>query len=156
MKKFNFKFQAVLQVRQIREREFLRQLSRTQRAQQIELNKKSQLVLQLAKSLERRENLGAVKEDVSSFYLEDNFVIGTKQKIIQAESAILRASKAVERALQTYLLAKRQSKIIETLLENAQKEHRRALRKKEEKELDELIIMRNRFAKEGYEIDSNE
>jgi flagellar export protein FliJ len=153
MKKFNFKFDAVLQVRKIREREFLRQLSRTQRAHQEELRKKAQLVLQLENSLGRRENLGSVSEDISSFHLEDNFIIGTKQRITQADNSILRASKAVERALQTYLLAKRQSKVIETLLEKAQQEHRRALRKKEEKELDEMIIMRTRLSKEAYEID---
>jgi flagellar export protein FliJ len=156
MKKFKFRFQTVLQVRKIREREFLRQLSRTQRAYQEELNKKSQLLLLLEKSFGRRENLGRVTADIVSFYLEDNFVLGTRQRILQADQAILRASKAVERAMQTYLLAKRQSKIIETLLEKAQKEHRLALKKKEEKELDELITMRHGLTKEGYEIDSNE
>jgi len=156
MKKFNFRFQAVLQVRKIREREFLRQLSRTQRAYQDELQKKSILMLQLENSLKRRENLGTKKEDVSAFYLEDNFVIGTKQKIIQADNAVLRSNKSMDRALQIYLLAKRQSKIIETLLENAQKEYRKAVRKKEEKDLDELIIMRNRIREGGYETDSNE
>ncbi|MEO5970856.1 MAG: flagellar FliJ family protein [Bdellovibrionia bacterium] len=156
MKKFNFRFQTVLQVRKIREREFLRQLSRTQRAHQEELNKKSQLVLQLEKAFGRRENLGSVNEDIVSFYLEDNFVLGTKQRILQSEKAILRASKAVERALQTYLLAKRQSKIIETLLEKAQKEYRQAFRKNEEKEMDEMLVMRTRLTKEGFEIDSNE
>ena len=156
MNKFDFKFQAVLQVRKIREREFLRQLARTQKAYQEELRKKSQLNLQLEKSFERRENLGSMNEDVASFHLEDNFVIGTKQKIAQADSAITRATKAQERALQTYLIAKGQSKIIETLLKKAKEEHRRALRRKEEKALDELIMMRNRLTKEGYEIDSNE
>lgn len=156
MNKFDFKFQAVLQVRKIREREFLRQLARTQKAYQEELRKKSQLNLQLEKSFERRENLGSMNEDVASFHLEDNFVIGTKQKIVQADRAIARATKAQERALQVYLLAKGQSKIIETLLERAKEEHRRALRKKEERDLDELGIMRNRLTKEGYEIDSNE
>jgi flagellar export protein FliJ len=156
MKKFNFKFQSVLQVRKIREREFLRQLSRTQRAHQGELTKKSQLVVQLEKALERREKLGTVNEDVASFYLEDSFVIGTKQRIIQTDRMIQRSAKAVERALQTYLLAKGQSKIIEKLLEKSKEEYRKAFRKKEEKDLDELVIMRNRLNKEGYEIDSNE
>lgn len=156
MKKFTFKFQAVLQIRKIREQEFLKQLSRTQRAHQEELSKKAQLGVQLNRSLERRQNLGKTAEDIASFHLEDNFIIGTKQKLIQADNSILRASKAVERALQTYLIAKRQYKIMETLLEKAQEEHRRAKRRKEEKDLDELIIMRTRLSQEGDEIDSNE
>jgi flagellar export protein FliJ len=156
MKKFNFQFQTVLRVRKIQEMEFLRQLARTQRAHQEELIKRSQLDVLLEKSLKRRENLGQTDEDVASFYLEDNFIIGTKQKIIQADRDILRASKAVARALQVYVSAKRQSKVIETLLERAQTEHRRMLKKKEEKDLDELVVIRNRLSKDGYEIDSNE
>ena len=156
MKKFNFRFQSVLQVRKIREREFLRHLSRTQKTHQAELSKKSELVRLLDQSFANREILGTKNEHVVSFYLEDSFIIGTKQRIIQADQAIARASKAVDRALQTYLVAKGQSKVIEKLLEKAKKEYRTELRKKEEKELDESTIMRSRLTKEGYEIDSKE
>jgi flagellar export protein FliJ len=156
MKKFTFKFQTLLQVRKLRENEFLRQVSRTQRAHQDELNKKSQLVLQLEKSLDRRAILGQESEGISSFHLEDCFIIGTKQRIVQADRSILRASKAMDRAIQIYGVAKRQTEVIETLLNNAKLEYRRALKRKDEKNLDELIIMRNGLTREAYEIDSNE
>lgn len=146
MKKFEFKFAAVLRQRKVREEESLRALGRAQRAYQAELANKARLLAELENSLQRRENLGQVPISPLAFQLEDEFISGSKHWIRRADQVILRASKAVEKALRAYLTARRQTTMIERLREKAYEEYRRERAKYEQKQQDDLAVMRNRFA----------
>lgn len=145
MKKFKFKFEVVLEVRRNRENEALRNLADAQREHQTEIRKKNDLELALKQSLERRELLGKTPAQIQSFQAEQDFIDGNKRRIIQAEYAIYRAAKKVEKVMRFYLQAKRQTRVMETLYEQEYQKYRIELAKKEQKELDDLMVMRNRL-----------
>jgi flagellar FliJ protein len=145
MKKFRFRLETVLNLRKTREEEAHRQLAQAQRIYQQELAQKAALNTILADSLARRESLGVESIGIDAFQLENNFVIGTKQRIVQQTQAVFRASRGVEKALRAYLFAKRQSRMIEILREKQFKEFKIALAKKEQKDLDDLSVMRARL-----------
>ncbi|MFZ9595698.1 MAG: flagellar export protein FliJ [Bdellovibrionia bacterium] len=154
MKKFKFKFNTVLKVRKTREREFLRHLARTQRVHQECIQKKQDLINELNQAWKRRETFAQTSETITRFHLEESYIQGAKRRIVQSEAAIQRAAKAVQKALQVYLLAKRESKAIELLLEQAKAEHQKAVLKFEDRNLDDFVIMRTSRSNEGYEIES--
>lgn len=148
MKKFEFKLAPVLKIRKSREEIALRDLARAQRAYQAEIAKKAALQRQLAESLARREQLGQEPVTPNAFRTEQDFINGTKHRIIIADQCIVRASKGVEKALRAYLHARRQTRMIEVLYEKAYSEHRKARMKYEAKQIDDLSIMRARFREE--------
>jgi flagellar export protein FliJ len=145
MRKFQFKFAAVLKLRKSREEESLRHLAAAQRRYQDELDRKAKLRRDLQSSLERREDLASITVDSIPYQLENEFISGTKQRLIQADQAIFRASKAVEKALRAYLAARRQTKMIETLHDKAYAEFRKERAKYERRQQDDLTIMRHRL-----------
>jgi flagellar export protein FliJ len=145
MKKFEFKFAAVLKQRKIREEDALRGLGQAQRAYQAELAHKSKLLSDLDLSLKRRELLGEIPVSPLAFQLEDQFIVGTKHAIRRADQAIFRATKGVEKALRAYLNARKQSRMIEILREKAYEQYRRERSKHEQKRLDDITIMRERL-----------
>jgi flagellar FliJ protein len=150
MRKFRFQFETVLSVRKNRENDALTALGGAQRAYQLEVARKHELQLTLARALERREGLAQRNfESALAFQLEQAYINGTKQRIIQADQAIMRASRVVEKALRAYLTARRQTRMIEILREKAYAEFRRELARRERRELDELIVLRARFAAEA-------
>ena len=55
----------------------------------------------------------------------------------------------MEKALRTYLAARRQTRMIEILEERAYSQFRRDLAKRELKEQDELVVLRARFAEDS-------
>lgn len=146
MKKFRFQFAAVLKVRKSREQNSLTALGGAQRAYQLELARKQELQNRLSSALVRREGLGQETTPVLAFQIEQSFINGTKQRIIQADQAIMRASRGVERALRAYLAARRQTRMIEMLEEKAYAEYRKESARKERRELDELMVMRARLS----------
>ena len=154
MKKFKFQFATVLKIRQTREEEALRSLADAQRVYQAELARKSKLISTLSDALVRREGLGVVSIGIDAFQLEQFFIVGTKQRIIQQDQALVRASRGVEKALRAYLHARRQTRMIELLREKQIKEFKKALEKKEQKELDELSVMRMRLKQQEEDVAS--
>lgn len=150
MERFKFKFSAVLQVKKSKEEDALRLLSVAQRAYQIELQKKRFLIAELNKSLQRRDDLASAPNRSSLFNSENDYISGTKQKLIQADHTIMKASRGIEKALRTYLISKKQTRVIETLYDQAHFEYRKKRVKQEQKQLDDLMLMRARF-KEGFE-----
>ena len=143
MRKFLFRFATVLKARRAREEECLRLLGAAQRQYQAELERKRGLQRALEGSLLRREELGAGTAAAPvDFALEHDFIVGTKQRLIQQEQAILRASRAVEKALRAYLLAKRQTRMFETLHDREYAEHRKREQKREQRAQDDLSVMR--------------
>ena len=146
MKKFRFKFAAVFKLRKTREEEALRALGHAQSIYQGELARKAHLVNDLENALVRREELADRPIDIRAYQLEQAFIVGTKQRIIQADQGILRASRGVEKALRAYLGARRQTRMIEVLHDKAYVEFRREVAKKENRAMDELTILRARLA----------
>lgn len=147
MRKFRFRFEAVETVRRSREEQALRALASAQRAHRAEVERKERLVRDLGDAQERRETLGREAVPPSAFATENDFIVGTKVRIIQAEQAIWRAVKGVEKALRAYLTARRQTRTIGVLRERAYVEWRRERVKLENRELDELYVLRSRHAK---------
>jgi flagellar export protein FliJ len=145
MKRFKFQFAAVLKIRKTREEESLRVLAQTQRQHQQELQRKSKLVSELNDALIRRESLGIEAIGIDAFQLEESFIVGTKQRIVQQDQALVRASRNVEKALRVYLTARRQTRAIEILREKQFLEFKKSLAKQEQKDLDDLSVMRARL-----------
>ena len=145
MKKFRFQFETVLRLRKNRENDALRALAVAQRAYQADLERKAALVSELKAALLRRENLGTEAIGIDAFQIEENFIVGTKQRIIRQDQALVRASRAVEKNLRAYLHARRQTHTIELLREKQYLAFKKAVAKKEQKDLDELTVMRARL-----------
>lgn len=145
MKKFRFQFETLERVRRSREDEALRLLSIAQGIFKAAQDHKARLQGGLSASLVRRENLADQTIGVLSFQLENDFISGTKQRIIQADQAILRAKRGVEKALRIYLQSRRQTRMIEMLREKAFAEFKIARNKYEQKQSDDLSVMRARL-----------
>lgn len=145
MKKFKFRFEAVEKVRKSREQDTLRALAKAQDVLRMEKNKKEKLKSELEKSLMRRERLGMDPVGPSAFKTEEDFILGAKQRILQNEQAILRATKSVEKAMKNYLSARRLTRMMEVLREKALAAYRDEQRKIEQKRLDDLYTMRFRL-----------
>ncbi|MCM2324311.1 MAG: flagellar export protein FliJ [Oligoflexia bacterium] len=142
MKRFRFKLETVLKQRKTKEEDALRVLGAAQRAYQEQLNRKAALQAELSTAHRRRESLGIEPVGAVAFKLEDDFIVGTKQRIVHAEQAIFRASKVVARALRAYLEARKATRTLELLREKEYAEYRKARAKWEQKQLDDLTVMR--------------
>ena len=151
MKKFNFKFDRVLKVRKMKEDETLRTLSSAQGVYQEELNKKKYLLSELQKSLGRREALGAEPVDIVLFHSEQDYIDGTKSRIIAAEQALYRANKMVERAMRDYFIARKKRKMIEVLYDKSLQLFRKEEARREQREMDDLTVMRFHLKEDGVE-----
>ncbi|OFZ21041.1 MAG: flagellar export protein FliJ [Bdellovibrionales bacterium GWB1_55_8] len=145
MRRFRFRLATVLNLRKSREEEALRALGDAQRAYQEELSKKGRLVSELQNALIRRENLGIEPIGVLSFQLEDEFIAGTKHRIVRADRDIMRASRAVEKALKYFLHTRRQTRMMESLYDREHAEFRKMQSKREQKLLDDMSVMRDRL-----------
>jgi flagellar FliJ protein len=77
--------------------------------------------------------------------LESDFIAGQKIRIVQAEVAIQRSKRAVEKALRNYLHAKRQTRVIEMIREKRFAEYKLERAKHLQKEMDDVSTMRNRL-----------
>lgn len=151
MRRFKFKFATVLHLRKTREDEALRALGAAQREHQQKLAEKEELVLALENSLKRREVLGNQPIDILPFQLESEFIQGQKQRIVRADREIVRAMRGVEKALRYYLNCKRQTKMIETIEEKHLAEFKKDKNKREQKDLDDLMVMRDQLNSERKE-----
>lgn len=145
MRRFRFRFATVMKLRKTREEEALRVLGAAQRKYQLELALKAQFMSDLNHALERRERLGDFPIGIDAFHLEQNHIDGLKFRILQKGRDIVRASKKVEQALKTYLHTRRQTRVMEILEEKDRAEFKKLLRKQEQKEQDELVILRDRL-----------
>ena len=145
MAKFRFRLQSLLGYRKQREEEALRALGGAQRAYQAALNAKAGLLVELEDALVRRERLGEEAVSIEAFRIEQSFIVGTRQRIVQSEQAIFRATKAVEKALRAYLGARKQSRMLETIRDKDYAKFRKDLADREQKRIDDFMIMRHRM-----------
>jgi len=142
-KRFRFRLEAVENLRRIREQDALRALADAQTKYKMALDHKYSLQVELEKSLVRREVLPEQNTSSSFDYqLENAYITGTKQRIIQADQFILRMKKGVEKALRAMLSARRDLRAIELLREKAFQEFKKELQKKEQKQLEEFYTLR--------------
>lgn len=145
MKKFNFQFETLERVRKSREEEAQRSLGGAQRALRAAIDHKEKLSSDLQAILLHREQLSQKPILAAAFQLDTAFIDGQKIRIIQQESVIARARRAVEKALRTYLAARRQTRMIEVLKEKALSEFKIERIRFEQKNLDDLTVMRERL-----------
>jgi flagellar FliJ protein len=148
MARFRFRLEPVLKVRKTREEEALRVLAATQREYQQRLARKAELLADLERALLRREGLGASAVPIDAFRVEQSFINGTKQRLIQSDQAIFRASKQVEKALRAFLIARKQCRMLETLREKDYRAFRKEQARLERKRLDDFTVMRFRLLEE--------
>ncbi|MDR3606759.1 MAG: flagellar export protein FliJ [Oligoflexia bacterium] len=150
MKRFLFQFASVLKLRKLREDEALRALGATQRALSAALEEKAALLSKLNESLVRREALGARGGSVTpeDFRVEQDFIDGQKSRLARQEQIIIRSQRSVEKAFRTYLSARRQTQMLEKLRERHLEKFKQDRAKKEQRELDDLTVMRARMVAE--------
>src|SRR4051794_2050495 len=103
MEKFSFKYQTVLQVRRIREKEALRELGGSQKKYQEELERKSELLSSLDVAFQEREALDRKPTVATEYFSSEQFIRGLKHRIVHADQAILKARRNVEKAMRSYL-----------------------------------------------------
>ena len=144
MKRFVFRLESVLQLRKQRQEAALTALGAAQRAHQEAVEYKRSLTQTLQSSLLKREHLANSATSPLSYRMEQDFIDGTKARLVKAEHGIIRAQRGVEKALRSYLMARRQTRMIEVLREKDEADHRALARKKELKQMDEMNIMRAR------------
>ncbi len=141
-----------MKARKSKEQDALILLGHAQRAYQAEIEKKSNLLGILNEILNPRlpNHLMDRKKalHVGSLVLEQSYLVGVKQKIVHADQAIMRAHKKLQKEMKSYLLARKESLAMEVLFRKAHEEYARDLRKKEQKEWDDLAVMRFQSAEE--------
>jgi flagellar export protein FliJ len=156
-KKFRFRLEAVERVRRAKEQEMLRALAYAQTKYRETLLAKQALMEETNVALARRQSLAEKSQTIVAYQLETEFIVGNKQRMIQSDQAIFRARKFVEKALREMLVAKRALRAIEMLREKAYAEFKIEMRKKEQKELEDLYTSRSRaFPLDTDETDASE
>lgn len=148
MKKFRFSLETVQKVRKKKEDEALREFGQAQRELQKEFMEKRRIENQLDDSLLRREKYADQGANAHLFSLEESFIQGLKQNIENADKAIIRARRNLEKAFYAYLTARKKSAMIDKIHDRRLEEFKKIQNKKENKELDDLYVMRSKLKKE--------
>jgi flagellar export protein FliJ len=148
-KRFRFRLEAVEKVRRAKEQEALRGLAAAQAKYQETLAAKRRLLDDNECALLRRDALANTAQPILAFQIENEFIHGNRQRFVAADQAIFRARKFVEKALREVILAKRAVRALELLREKAYAEFKVALRKREQKELEEVYVSRPRLDEES-------
>jgi len=136
--RFRFRLEAVEKVRRIKEEEALRGLASAQAKYHETLRAKQRILEANDHALARRDALAGTPQPVLAFQIENEFISGNRQRLVQADHAILRSRKFVEKALREVIMAKRALRAIELLREKAYAEFKTELRKREQKSMEEL------------------
>lgn len=154
MKRFQFKFESLEKVRKIREEEALLSLARAQGELVSARSRKEQIETSIEESMERKEQLAEKISSPVEHALEVDFIAGAKYRKIGAEKAIVKAERNVEKAMRTYLSARRQTRMIEILREKAKAQFRVETNKQIQRQLDDLMILREPLKKSKEEESS--
>ena len=141
--RFRFRLEAVERVRKAKEQEALRALSSAQAKYQEALQAKRTLLDETSRAFDRRASLANTAQPVLAYQIENEFITGNQQRMTQSDQAIFRARKFVEKALRDMIFAKRAVRAIELLREKAYAEYKTALRKREQKAMEEVYVSRS-------------
>lgn len=153
MKRFRFRFETVLNVRKRLENEALKALAEAQRVLAHEISRKEKLLTEISDSYKRVESYGESRieiKGVEAFRLERDFIAGDKVRVMQVEQAIFRANRNVERAMRAYLTARRSTRTIEILREKDVEAFKKEMQVREQKESDEMTILRHRLRSQNF------
>ncbi|MEN9723558.1 MAG: Flagellar FliJ protein [Pseudomonadota bacterium] len=142
MKRFKFRLEAVETIRKKKEDEALQVLAKARGDHQSAIDFRQNLERELRDSIARREGLAQECVGPEAYAIEEAFISGTKIRIQHAILKENRAARLVERAMRSYLHARRDTRVIETIRENDLQEFRREITKRELKEVDELSSSR--------------
>jgi len=121
----------------------------------LEKDGKEFLLSELSKAFARKDQIAKESVEISQIGAEQEYITGTNYRIVQAEAAIFRASRRVERAFAVFLDAKRKKRMIELLEEKKLKRFQQEEKKREAKQADDLIAMRMRFRSGSLEEDQD-
>lgn len=142
MKSFQFRLATLLQLRKREEERCLKALAAAQKIFQIEMEKRAKLMQALEDALTRREKLSEQTGAPEAYRIENDFIVGTKVRIIQATTLANRAHKASQKAMQTYLAARRQTMVLQKLEEKERLAHKALASKRDQRKSDELSSIR--------------
>ena len=149
-KKFQFRLEVVLTERKRQEEKRLQEwtLARQVIGEMIKVCEALKARLRLA--MTEATDLAGLKHNVAANLISmEHFITGTKTKIGWKEREIERAEKLVERKRLEYVAASQKRKTLEKLKESKLKEYMLIQKKKENKALDDIYVMRGmRFSVE--------
>ena len=140
MGKFRFKLQAVLDLKESKLKEALRYMGLAQGRLELELNKKNFIRSRLDSSLQERENLSHFGGGERAVI--ETFVEGSKKRLEQADQAIFRATKILDKTREQVMACKNACKVFEKLKEKALDEHKKSIAKKAAKVSEEWVTLR--------------
>lgn len=148
-RKFKFRLEAVEQVRKAKEQEALRALAAAQGKYHEALAAKRRLFEETDRAFARRAKLALTSQPILAYQIENELITGNSQRMVASDQVIFRARKFVEKALREVIGAKRAVRAIELLREKAYAEFKTALRKREQKEMEEIYVSRPRADEES-------
>lgn len=142
MKRFRFQFATLEKVRKAREDEAVKALAEAQAAQREIVQERGRQISILEQALIRREELGREAVSAMAFEMETLFILGTKQRVGQADHAIQRSQKRIEKCMRAFLDARRRTRMVEVLREKALERFKKDQARHEQKTQDDLYVMR--------------
>jgi len=146
MKKFKFRFESVETLRNSQEQAALKFFAEAQMALQFQLENKMNILNQIDANLSKKESLASqASTSVESFHIQQNFINGLKQKVIQADALILKAQKNLRVAFDRFKAARQNKKIIETIKDKDFKNYKKEYLKHENNKLQDLYTMRSKI-----------
>lgn len=147
MQKFRFRLEALLRIRESREKDAMIALSRAQNAFQAEIDLKRKLQDEISGALSRISEIGKKPLSVNELQMEEAFVRGNRQRVLGADLRIERSRKSVAKAMRDYLMARRNRMSLDKLKEKALETYKDARDAQERKQIEDQILMRARFEK---------
>ena len=142
MLKYRFRYETLLKVRRAKEREALMVLTEKRRGHQEMLEIKQYFLGELEKACSRRERLGIDPTTIAGFQVENDYIRGTQQRISQVDHKLVKTKRNVEKAMEVYSYARKQTRLTEVLYEKSLMAYRKEVSRREQKNADELVLQR--------------
>ena len=145
MKKFNFRLQRVLDFRHSEKKECEQELA--QRNYELQTAEST-----LEYFIEEQDRTLTVAEEpltMGELLLADDYRARLKEAIESQRLLILDAAKQVDKAREAYVSKAVETEALETLKSRKSEEHEIEQKRKERKDVNEIVIQRHRFQKEA-------
>jgi flagellar export protein FliJ len=147
MKRFKFRLKNLEKLKIRKEEAEVRRLGKAQAQLESEKLKKMAQFSTIDQAYERREVLSDQQIDIEQWKLENQYISGTKYLMVQTDQAIGRAERVLKKTTESFLNARKEKMIIGNLKERSFLKHKNEERKKEQKEIDDIVLMRERIKK---------
>ncbi len=146
MKKFEFKLQKLLEIRQKKEDQEKIELSKASGAYQFVLNKKEKILSNVQKMLDelKKNKNNLLLKDLQEY---DRLVKNSEASVAMLEDEIEEKRKIMQEHIDKYSALKRERKVVETLKEKALIRYELEAGREEQKETDEIgqdLFLRNK------------